>query len=258
MLDGQGADELLCGYPNFRRAFLGGLLRSGQACTAWREALAARGHWSGALSGFWRAAVDAATPIALQRGFRQFRRNQRPPPWLVSSALGASFPGPLAARFQHHASARELSLELLSGAHLQMLLHWEDRNSMAQSIESRVPFLDYRLVEFVIGLPDQYKIRQGLTKAVLRSGMSGLVPPEVLARRDKMGFVTPEEVWARESGAEEFRKALAEAVATCKGIVTPVAIKLLEDAIAGRRGYDSAVWRIISLGTWMRRFGVSV
>jgi asparagine synthase (glutamine-hydrolysing) len=257
MLDGQGADELLCGYPNFRRAFLCGLLRSGRALTAWREALAARGHWSGALSGFWRASVDAATPIGLQRLFRQFRRNQQPPPWLAPAALGASFPGRLAARFQRHTTALELSLELLGGAHLQMLLHWEDRNSMAQSIESRVPFLDYRLVEFATGLPDHYKIRQGLTKAVLRTGMTELVPPEVLARRDKMGFVTPEEVWARQSGAEEFRHALAEAIDTCKGIVKPAAKELLEDAIAGRRGYDSAVWRIISLGTWMRRFGVS-
>jgi asparagine synthase (glutamine-hydrolysing) len=257
MLDGQGADELLYGYPNFRRAFLCGLLRSGRALTVWREALAARGHWSGALSGFWRAAVDTVTPIGLQRLFRQFRRNQQPPAWLAPAALGASFPGPLAARFQRHTSALELSLELLSGAHLQMLLHWEDRNSMAQSIESRVPFLDYRLVEFATGLPDDYKIRQGLTKAVLRTGMSELVPPEVLARRDKMGFVTPEEVWARQSGAEEFRRALAEAIVTCKGIVKPAAKELLEDAIAGRRGYDSAVWRIISLGTWMRRFGVS-
>jgi asparagine synthase (glutamine-hydrolysing) len=257
MLDGQGADELLCGYHNFRRAFLCGLLRSGHPIQTWREALAARGNWSGALSASWRAAVDAATPGALQRLFRRFRRNQRPPPWLVPAALGASFPGPLAARFQRHNSARELSLELLSGAHLPMLLHWEDRNSMAQSIESRVPFLDYRLVEFVTGLPDHYKIRQGLTKAVLRAGMSGLVPPEVLARRDKMGFVTPEEVWAAQSGTEEFRHALAEAVVPCKGILTPAATELFEDAIAGRRGYDSAVWRIISLGTWMRRFGVS-
>jgi asparagine synthase (glutamine-hydrolysing) len=257
MLDGQGADELLFGYPNFRRAFFCGLLRSGQGLTAWRETLAARGQWRGAFSAFWRASVDTAIPIALQRLFRQFRRNQRPPSWLVPAALGASFPGPLAARFQRHTSARELSLELLSGAHLQMLLHWEDRNSMAQSIESRVPFLDYRLVEFATGLPDPYKIRQGLTKAVLRAGMSELVPPEVLARRDKMGFVTPEEVWARESGVEEFRHALAEALVTCKGIVTPAAMELLEDTIAGRRGYDSAVWRIISLGTWMRRFGVS-
>jgi len=258
MLDGQGADELLYGYPNFRRAFFCGLLRSGQVLTAWREALAARGQWRSAFSAFWRASVDAATPVALQRGFRQFRRNQRPPPWLVPATLSASFPGPLAARFQRHTSALELSLELLSGAHLQMLLHWEDRNSMAQSIESRVPFLDYRLVEFATGLPDHYKLRQGLTKAVLRTGMSELVPPEVLARRDKMGFVTPEEVWARQSGAEEFRRALAEAIVTCKGIVKPAAKELLEDAIAGHRGYDSAVWRIISLGTWMRRFGVSV
>jgi asparagine synthase (glutamine-hydrolysing) len=257
MLDGQGADELLFGYPNFRRAFLNGLLRAGHPVTTWREARAARDDWVGAFSGFWRAMVDTATPISLQRNFRSFRRNQRPPSWLAPQALGAAYPGALAEVFNRYTSARELSLELLGGAHLQMLLHWEDRNSMAHSIESRVPFLDYRLVEFVTGLPDTFKIRRGLTKAVLREGMSGQVPQEVLARRDKMGFVTPEEVWARQSGADEFRRALLEARASCNGIVTDEIGKLLEDAIAGRRGYDSAIWRVISLGAWMRRFNLS-
>lgn len=255
MLDVQGADESLCGYPNFRRAFLSGLMRSGHVATAWRESLAAHGTRSRALSGLWRAAVDAAIPVAAQRLFRQFRRNRRPPPWLAPGALGATFPGPLAARFQHHTSARDLSLELLSGAHLQMLLHWEDRNSMAHSIESRVPFLDYRLVEFVTGLPDRYKIRQSLTKAVLRESMSGLVPAEVLSRRDKMGFVTPEEVWVKQEGTDEFRRALHEALAVVRG-VTPAASALLENVVAGRRDYDSAIWRIICLGVWMRRFKV--
>jgi len=92
---------------------------------------------------------------------------------------------------------------------------------------------------------------------VLREGMAGQVPPEVLGRRDKMGFVTPEEVWARKEGATEFRRALAEALEVVRGSVTPAAAALLEDAIAGRRGYDSAIWRIISLGAWLRRFNVS-
>jgi len=151
-----------------------------------------------------------------------------------------------------------MSLELLTGAHLQMLLHWEDRNSMAHSLESRVPFLDYRLVEFVTGLPDDFKIQQGVTKAVLRKAMENLVPPAVLARRDKMGFVTPEEVWARESGGAEFRRRLSGAVAACQGIVTPDAPILFEDSLAGRGPYDSAIWRILCLGAWMRIFSVTV
>lgn len=258
MLDGQGADELLCGYNDFRRAFLCGLFRSGHLWLTWSEAMAARGNWSRALSGFSRAMVDATIPTSAQSLFRQLRRNRRSPPWLERSVLHASFPGPLSGRFRRHKSAREMSLELLTGAHLQMLLHWEDRNSMAHSLESRVPFLDYRLVEFVTGLPDHYKIRAGMTKTVMREGMKDLVPGVVLQRRDKMGFVTPEQVWAKENGGEAFRQRLAGAVAACKGIIVPGAVKSLEDSLTDRKEYDSGVWRIICLGTWLRLFNVAV
>jgi asparagine synthase (glutamine-hydrolysing) len=257
MLDGQGADEQLCGYHDFGRAFLCGLVRSGQLPRACQEALAIRGTLNRALTGLARALVDAATPLSAQAAFRRLRRGCAVP-WLHRSALNASFPSPLTAQFRRHKSAREMSLELLTGAHLQMLLHWEDRNSMAHSLESRVPFLDYRLVEFVTGLPDHYKIRAGVTKTVLREGMSDLVPSAVLRRRDKMGFVTPEEIWAKEAGGGPFRERLADAVAACKGIIAPEAVSLLEGYLTGQSGYDSAVWRIICLGAWMRLFNVAV
>jgi len=76
-----------------------------------------------------------------------------------------------------------------------MLLHWEDRNSMAHSIESRLPFLDYRLVQLSLGLPDDCKLSQGMTKRVLREAMKGILPDGVRERVDKMGFFTPEEIW---------------------------------------------------------------
>ena len=256
MLDGQGADELLCGYPDFRRAFYCGLVRSGHGATAWQEARAARGNWRGAFSAFSRAVLDAATPLSLQRSFRQARRNQQPPSWLNRELLGASYPGRLASRFRSYQSARDMSIELLTGAHLQMLLHWEDRNSMAHSLEARVPFLDFRLAAFTTGLPDQYKIHHGLTKAVLREGMNGIVPTAVLERRDKMGFVTPEAVWATETGVDDFRRKLNESLGLCQGIITPAASQLLEETIAGRKSYDPFLWRIICLGAWMRLFNV--
>ena len=258
MLDGQGADELLFGYPNFFRAYFCGLFRAGHWRTGWREMLARRGRMSGAMSSFLRASADAATPVALQRRFRRSNRHRFAPEWLALDRLNATFPGSLADRFQQHRSAHELSVELLTGAHLPMLLHWEDRNSMAHGIESRVPFLDYRLVEFSLGLPDYFKIKNGLTKAVLRAGMKTIVPEAVLERRDKMGFVTPESVWAKETGTAQFRQALSEAIEVCQGILTPQAMEVLEAAISGRKGYDSIVWRMISLGVWMRKFGVSL
>ena len=78
---------------------------------------------------------------------------------------------------------------------LCQLLRYEDRNSMAFSIESRVPFVDYRLVEYVLTIPVTYKIHDGWSKYILRKAMDGELPAEVQWRKDKMGFVTPEKDW---------------------------------------------------------------
>ena len=78
---------------------------------------------------------------------------------------------------------------------LQSLLRYEDRNSMAFSRESRLPFLDYRLVEFVVSLPIRKKFRDTTTKWILRESMKGINLNSILGRRDKIGFSTPEEHW---------------------------------------------------------------
>lgn len=258
MLDGQGADELLFGYHSFFRAYFCGLVGRGEWGVAWREMLAKKGSISGASTTFARAATDAAMPFGLQRFFRRVNRRRSCPEWLARDQLEASFPGPLAAGFRQYRSGWELSIELLTASNLPALLHWEDRNSMAHSIESRVPFLDYRLAEFVLGLPEQFKIRNGVTKSVLREAMKGNVPDPIVQRRDKMAFVTPEEIWARQTGPAEFRQALAAAVDSCQGILTPKAVPALERAISGQEPYDSAFWRMINLGIWVRKFGVSL
>src|SRR5205807_3214015 len=84
--------------------------------------------------------------------------------------------------------------ETLVETSLPMLLRYEDRNSMAFSIESRVPFLTMPLVDFLLRLPEEHLIgRDGTTKNVFRQAMRGLVPDTILDRRDKIGFQTPEQ-----------------------------------------------------------------
>ena len=78
---------------------------------------------------------------------------------------------------------------------IPQLLRYEDKNSMRWSIESRVPFLDYRLVELAMSLPSGYKIRKGTTKYILRKAMKGLVSDRILERKDKIGFAAPDEDW---------------------------------------------------------------
>lgn len=127
---------------------------------------------------------------------------------------------------------------------------------MAHSIESRVPFLDYRLVEFVLGLPDAYKLSCGITKRVQRAAMSGILPDAIRDRMDKLGFVTPEEVWVRQQSPDLFREKLDQAIAGSRGILRPEARATLESMISGTQGFNFGVWRMISFGEWLERFSV--
>lgn len=127
---------------------------------------------------------------------------------------------------------------------------------MAHSIEARVPFLDYRLVEFVLGLPDEYKIADGVTKRVMREGLRGVLPELVRARLDKLGFATPEEVWMKEDDPDLFRRAVRNVVNLSSGIIGPDAGSLFEKIVEGKRSFSFLVWRLISFGVWMRTFAV--
>jgi asparagine synthase (glutamine-hydrolysing) len=75
------------------------------------------------------------------------------------------------------------------------LLRYEERNSMAFSIEARVPFMDYKLVEFLHSIPSDYLIRNGFTKAILRDSLLDTLPEEIRLRKSKLGFETPESKW---------------------------------------------------------------
>ena len=248
MLDGQGADELFYGYYSFRRPYLAKLVRAGEWGAAFCEA--------GGGKGLLRAFRDAGIPKAVQDAFRGCRRGVRRSDWVYSNSLGAQDPGSLAARFGVSQTARDLSVEMLTGQHLQKLLHWEDRNSMAHAIEARLPFLDYRVAEFALTLPDRCKIRDGWSKAVIRAGMKGLMPDAVRLRRDKMAFVTPEEYWMRGPLAANCRESLAAAIADSQGVLTSKPLVDFDRMIAGRAPFSPGFWRILCFGRWIRRFNV--
>ena len=139
-----------------------------------------------------------------------------------------------------------------------MLLHWEDRNSMAHSIESRLPFLDFRLVEFLMGLPSELKLSNATTKRVLREAMAGILPESIRMRMDKMGFVTPEEVWVRSEAPDLFRTELRKSIDAAQGILNAKALDYLERVISGKDTFSFLLWRMISFGRWMERFQVSL
>ena len=260
MLDGQGADEALAGYHGFFRPHFANLfLRLRWPTLAGEVAAARRQHGYPAMWAL-KLLADGVLPEPLKMPLRRIAAQAHAEPdWLDLAALRATPGSPAAALRTRPRSVSDESYQQLTATNLQMLLHWEDRDSMAHSIESRVPFLDYRLVELVLGLPDRYKLWQGTTKRVLRDAMKDVLPERVRTRRDKIGFATPEEVWVRERQPDVFRKRLRLAVDQSRGVLRgPAAQNFLERLIRGERTFDFTAWRMISFGAWVERFDVQL
>jgi asparagine synthase (glutamine-hydrolysing) len=139
---------------------------------------------------------------------------------------------------------------LMFEASLPSILHYEDRNSMAFSIESRVPFLDHRLVEFAFSLPDEDKIHKGETKYILRQSMKRILPESIANRKDKKGFVTPGEIkWLR----GQLRFLIDEDFRDLDFIRHDKAGKVLDDFRKGENKYANLVWRLAVLNYWVKK-----
>ncbi len=195
MLDGQGGDEILAGYRAYFGYRLSDLLRQGRLREAGAELTA-----FGAVNGPRWAAValvnphvpERRAPGRARRGSAARRRSSTP------SCAGSTLPADANGTVFPDRLRRQLQL-VLTRRGLPELLRYEDRNSMAHSLEARVPFLDHRLVELMFSLDGGELIHRGETKSVLRRALADLLPPEVRKRRDKLGFVTPEARFLRGS-----------------------------------------------------------
>jgi asparagine synthase (glutamine-hydrolysing) len=139
---------------------------------------------------------------------------------------------------------------------LEHLLKWEDRNSMWFSLESRVPFLDYRLVEKTLATSGDLKIKGGMTKSILREAMKGILPEKIRLRRDKIGFETPQKEWFRtptwQSIIEEI---LFSQSFKNRNILNPeIVLKKFKKHLEGKINCASEIWKWIHLELWFREF----
>lgn len=258
-LDGHGADETLAGYTAFVGPRLGTIARNLQVSQLTREWQAQRRVHN--RSSLWMLAmmVDDLAPNWLRTLLRRVGGRTHPhPTWLDMGVLKAHAVDPFAALGERGNGVLGLSLAQLTATSLPMQLKWADRDSMAHSIESREPFLDPQLVSYILGLPDAYKLNLGVTKRVLREGLSGLLPDVVANRHDKMGFVTPESLWVTRDRPAAFRAAAGRAIAASKGVLTADAVAEVEAMITGRIPFHTRMIRMITFGLWMERFQVEV
>ncbi len=259
LLDGQGADELLAGYYTFFAPHLAGLLVSGRWSALLQEMRAAkRLHGIGFL-GCSEYLANALLPDTLRQPLRRLTgKSSSAPTWFDKDRFASDDRDPALTGGYQTTSVNQMARSLLTDTSVPKLLHWADRSSMAHSVESRLPFLDFRLVEFSMGLPPETKLWNGTTKRVLREAMRGTLPEPIRARMDKMGFVTPEETWVRHDAPKRFRAELSRAVDASQGMLKPTALEHFDAVQAGTHAFDFRVWRMISFGAWLRRFDVRV
>ena len=230
VLDGQGADEQLAGYLAYQGTYLSTLGRQGRVARLIGEAAGTLRHHRGFF-------LDAGRQLLVRRRRRGALRVEAEPVHRYSGTLD-----------------RVLGRETVA-TNLPALLRYEDRNSMRFGIEARVPFLDYRVVEYLASLPLDQKIRRGVTKRVLRRAIRGLVPEAIRCRMDKMGFVTPEEVWMRGALAGLVEDVLASDSFRSRPYWD--AGKVAQDYAdyrAGRAAYSHEVFRVVITELWLRLF----
>lgn len=243
LLDGQGADELFGGYPPHVPHRIASLFGTRQFVVQLASELR-RPSPSGLARIAWSIATRGDRAPTALRSSRRVRsilspavrdadRIPTPPPPSSGTRLG-----------------RALWRDVM-WASLPSLLRYEDRNSMAFGIEARVPFLDHRLVELAVQLPDRFKIDRGVQKNALRHAFEDIVPHAVISRRDKVGFASPERRWLSDwmpSLQRLSERPRSEQVGLLRNGGLARAIGLWR---AGEIDH-SVAWRLLNLEMWAR------
>ncbi|HET9327971.1 MAG TPA: asparagine synthase (glutamine-hydrolyzing) [Candidatus Eisenbacteria bacterium] len=250
LLDGQGGDETLAGYERYLPLRLRDLLAGGDLPGFARRFgdVARRLGPTHALALTLEAWIPRGLFAPLRRTFGQGKDR------VLGPSLRA-LPGRRALEAPkgfRSAVARQQAFDLQQRL-LPSLLRYEDRNSMAFAIETRLPFLDYRMVELAFSLPDEAKLDGNATKAILRRALASRIPKPVLNRRDKMGFETPTDVWLRSRFRNELRHRLLTP-GPLHDWIEPEPMRAALDQYLAGRPIGLQVWRWLSLESWARQY----
>lgn len=255
-LDGQGADELLAGYSGYPGQRLLSLLEQGRYGAM--HGFARRwGHWPGrSYRQAWMYLGRSVFSDGLYERARKALGRDFRPDWLridmlrdAGVALREMRPE-LTPDNRGRRVVEQLAYSLQTRG-LPHLLRHGDRNAMAFSIESRVPFLTPPMAQLLLSMPESYLISDaGETKRVFRAAMRGIVPDEILDRRDKIGFATPERDWFM-SIAPMMREWLQDAAAV-PFLNRAALLAAFDGVIAGRTPFTWQIWRWVNYVRWYR------
>ena len=242
LLDGQGGDETLLGYDRYYSTHCVALWRQGgvgKVLQGLRHATESNANMQlGRLTAYLLLGLVPAARYLYYLKRSSYLRSYPPlPEWM--SCFGRAC-----------LDVRSMQILEIESTSLPALLRYEDKNSMAYSVEARLPFLDYRLVELCISLAPSLKIQDGWTKWALRKAMSDVLPHDIAWRRNKIGFAAPDDLWLA-----RHLEIMAQTVRH-----SPIIRRFcdLSSLMRRYRGLDrNSQWRLYSLALWEEQFGVT-
>jgi asparagine synthase (glutamine-hydrolysing) len=246
LLSGQGADESLCGYNKYLGFYLQQLIASGQWLVAARV-----------FATFMRRGT-----VFSQVKYREAKRYL--PNWLRFLETDVRGPALLMASEWTQVGLnggvmerQVLDLEMIS---VPVLVHYEDRMSMAHAREIRLPFLDYRLVSLLVPLSVELKLRGGWTKWIFRKAMEPLLPHAIAWRKDKQNFIVPQNDWLRSELRGDMTELLRSKWITEQlGLINREKFRVryeayLRQSAVGGRIATKDIFAPIAFELWARRF----
>ena len=257
VLDGQGGDEIFAGYTNYAPQHLYGLLAA-QPTRFPGETLALGFNqgWQTA-----RAAASSAVAMRLRAPTAPTAAAKPDAALLVPDLRELADVSHDEWRLWPRVFDGWLTNVLyweLTRTRLPALLRYEDRLSMAFSIESRVPFLDHRLVELAFALPDQVKRSAGWSKYGLRRALDGLLPDSIVWRRDKKGFPTPVGNWLRDARGDAALQVLRDPGRRSRNVLSQAAVDTcIREHVERRADRAWQLWRALSTELWMDAFDLT-
>ncbi|MEP7169769.1 MAG: asparagine synthase (glutamine-hydrolyzing) [Bacteroidota bacterium] len=248
VLDGQGSDEYLAGYMHTFYRVIADLLKAGNVLGAINLTSQINkklnSSFTKTFSHFGKSLLSVFNNEQSLYSFEY--KNYHP---FLSNVPSSKIPFQLEK--QNGNNTDNFLYQLIFNTSLPSLLHYEDRNSMAFSVESRVPFLDHRLVEFAFQLKTNDKANKTETKYILRKSLHGILPESIENRKDKKGFVTPgENKWLR----GPLKHLLEINFNKVDFLKKEIAIKILNDYKSGDNSKAILVWRMAVLNYWVKNF----
>ncbi len=267
VLTGEGSDELLAGYARYRKTILNlALGERYQRMTPANLQGVVRKHIEGLPASRIRQKLlrtfltlssniesiyfdnFAVFPASMQRALLTPEARER---------AGNNEPYAGVRAVLERTDAQSLLDRLLYAdikTYLQELLMKQDQMSMATSVESRVPFLDHKLVEFTCSLPERLKLRGGTTKYILRESMKGVLPESILSR-PKMGFPVPVGAWFRGAYSSVVDEYVMSERAMARRIFNPDFVReIVSSHQSGSENHEERLWALVNFEIWQRQF----